>query len=137
MESLTAADGKYTLEQGLETLHAENKMLQHHVEFWKREVQFLDHLLVKNLPFVTSEPNKKDLEHFQNRLFYYRGEVIDQLAHDLRETDNYLAKNMQANDSNQAAYRNMHYKTTDAVRSFEKVYNELKNELFTFIEHLD
>ena len=136
MQSLKSADGKFVLEQGLESLHAENKVFQSNVEFWKREMQFLDHLLVKNEPFVKTERNKKELEHFQNRLIYYRGEVLDQLLHDLREAEHKLAANMQTEHADESVYRTQHNASADAIKSFQKVYNEFKEELFTFIEHL-
>ncbi|MGZ5243763.1 MAG: hypothetical protein ACXWEY_13385 [Bacteroidia bacterium] len=136
MERLTSSNGSYTLESGLEMLHTENKSWLSNVNFWKRETDFLNTLLAKNEPYITTERDKKELEHFQNRLLYYRGEVLDELAHNLREEEHVLAQVIKAENSDESTYRKQHLQHSDAVRSFEKVYNEFKDELFTFIEQL-
>jgi hypothetical protein len=136
MDRLTSSNGSYTLESGLETLHAENKNWLSNIAFWKRETDFLNTLLSKNEQFVKTDRTKKELEHFQNRLIYYRGEVLDELNHNLSEAEHKLAEVVKSEHGDEAPWRKQHAESADAVRSFEKVYNEFKTELFTFIEHL-
>ena len=115
-------------------LHNESKDWQNKISFWKDETSFLEKIIGKTALNLHEDRTKKDLEHFQNKLIYYRGEVLDTMHHDIQGHESELATLVQEPAAELKAYKDAHNKHTDSLHSFEKEYNTLKKEIFSFVE---
>jgi hypothetical protein len=100
---------------------------------WKTELVFFQKLLDKNAPGFTSLPEKKTIDHFQNLIIYYRGEVVDVLRKKLRQHESRLAHMLQTKDETDTQYFKEHDSIMDEIDSFAVRFKELKEYLFRFI----
>jgi hypothetical protein len=104
--------------------------------FWKRELAFFQKLLDQYAPRFTSEEDKKKIDHFQNIIIYYKGELIDSLAGKLRQHEKQLAHLLEKHDEASTNYYSEHLQLISELESLEKQFNRYKEELFAFVEQV-
>ncbi|HEU5292164.1 MAG TPA: hypothetical protein VFU05_16050 [Cyclobacteriaceae bacterium] len=75
---------------------------------WKRELSFFQKLLDKNSEGATTIELKKDMDHFQNLVTYYNGEVVDSLRKKVRDHESDLAAMLQDMNESDTRYFKEH-----------------------------
>jgi hypothetical protein len=103
----------------------------------KVEVKFFQKLLDKSAKSATSEENKKKLDHFQNLVLYYNGELLGNMSTRLRNHEKKLAEMLEQKDETKVSYFKEHDQLIAEMESLYKQFNIYKEELFHFISSLD
>lgn len=134
MESITSPTGKFTLPPSLIGMHRESVDWLSATDLWKRELEFFQKLLDQHAPKDNSVGYKKEVDHFQNLITYYDGELVDMLHKKLRKHESRLAKLVQEKTEADVDYYNEHSNIMDEASSFQKVFTEFKHGFFGFIE---
>lgn len=112
--------------------HAENVEWTSKLNFYNDEIS----IMKGRLEEITSKNNDKEVmakvEHFQNQ-FIIQKNNIDEIKHAVKMNEESLQKEVNANptavDHRKSEY---HAKEKDLVDSFEKNFNEIRNEFKTF-----
>lgn len=134
MISVTGVTGKYILQPGLVTMHQESLNWLSTTEHWKRELSFFQKLLDSYVGNFTKVEPKKQIDHFQSLITYYKGELVDRLKKQIRGHEHKLARMLNEENEADVEYIQEHKAVIDDLASFNKVYNEFKNSFFEFIE---
>ena len=114
-------------------LHSEHIEWLNKLSFNKDEIQSFN----KRLAEVINANNVKEVavnvEHFQNQ-FIRQNEVIDELRHEIKQYENSLVMQVEANPV-AADHRLIvdHPQLRDQMEIFEKIYNDLKMEFNHFL----
>lgn len=114
-------------------LHNRNQSWIKHLEFCEDELKTFNNrlnevVMVNNKIEVTSR-----IEQFQNQ-FIRQNEVIDILKHDIRQDEMRLVNNARVNNV-ATDHRRMEANQflVDGMETFEKLYDELKNQFTRFL----
>ncbi len=136
MISVTGTTGRYILQPSLVSMHQQSLEWLSASALWKRELSFFQKLLDKNSVKATTTDLKKEMDHFQNIITYYAGEVVDGLRKKLREHEGDLARMLQSMNESDTHYFKDHEKVMNELATFSKGYDQFRNELFEFVEKL-
>jgi DNA primase large subunit len=136
MVSVTGTTGKYILQPGLVSMHQQSLEWLSASALWKRELSFFQKLLDKNSAKATSTDLKKEMDHFQNIITYYDGEVVDSLRKRIREHESDLARMLQSLNESDTQYFKDHEKVMNELSTFSKTYDQFRHELFGFVEKI-
>lgn len=136
MISVLATTSKYALQPSLLDMHRHSLDWLSSSALWKRELSFFQKLLDKHAPRFASEEDKKRIDHFQNLIIYYNGEVVDGIRKKLRDHESQLAGSLQRENESDTRYYSEHKSLMEEASSFEKAFTELKHELFSFVEEV-
>lgn len=134
MISVLSTTNKYILQPSLLDMHKQSVTWLSATVFWKREVAFFQKLLSSKASFFTSTEDKQKIDHFQSLITYYGGELIDELATNLRKHENGLANMLQSLNESDTAYFSEHKKLMSDLEEFERSFSNLKHDLYIFIE---
>lgn len=134
MISVTGATGKYILQPSLVTMHQESLNWISATALWKRELSFFQKLLDQHTNKMDSVEFKKQVDHYQNLITYYAGELVDELRKKLRTHEHNLANMLQEMNESDVEYFKEHQGVIDQVSAFSKVFAEFKHSFFEFIE---
>ena len=135
MEMLKKPLAEYLLDRSLEELHQESVKWVSDIELWKIELNFFQKLLDKHsLEFETVD-EKKEIDHYQNLITYYGGELLDEFKQLVRRHENNLAKEYAMNGkANEDEYRAKHQDLLLRIYAFDTEFKAYKAEFFGFIE---
>jgi hypothetical protein len=136
MISVIGTTGKYVLQPSLVSMHQQSLEWLSASALWKRELSFFQKLLDKNSVKATTTDLKKEIDHFQNIITYYDGEVVDTLRKKVREHEGDLARMLQSMNESDTRYFKDHEKVMNELSTFSKTYDQFRHELFGFIEKL-
>ncbi len=117
-------------------MHADCREWLSMIAFARDELNFFQQLLDTNVLHVSDDHQFKQLEHLQNRLIYYRDEVVDQYEHDVKELANQLAKIEQGEYENEDTCRRQYAELKEGMQSFSVQLRTFKRELFAFVEEV-
>lgn len=134
MISVLSTTGKYILQPSLISMHQQSLAWQSTVELWKKELHFFQKLLDLHAAKLTSKDDKKRVDHFQNLMVYYNGEVVDELRKRLRMHETNLAVMLRQENESDVQYFNEHKELMDQAAAFEKSFTEFKHDFFMLIE---
>lgn len=134
MISVISTTGKYILQPSLVSMHQQSLTWLSATELWKKELQFFQKLLDTQSTRFESKDDKKRLDHFQNLILYYNGEVVDELRKKLRDHESTLAKMLQRENEADVQYFNEHQALMEKAQSFENSLSEFKHDFFHFLE---
>ncbi len=134
MISVTATTGNYILQPALVEKHKNTLDWLSATLLWKGELAFFQKILDENASRFITVDEKKTIDHFQNLILYYRGEVIDSLRKKLREHESRLANLLQTKDETDTQYFKEHDGIMEELQTFSVQFNELKHGLFGFVE---
>jgi hypothetical protein len=101
---------------------------------WKRELAFFQKLLDQYAAKFSTTEDKKKLDHFQNLIIYYRGELIDSLSTRLRLHEKKLAEMLESRDETKTEYFKEHGGLMNELEALNTQFVQYKEELFEFIE---
>ncbi|WP_161889288.1 hypothetical protein [Pontibacter russatus] len=135
MKSLSPANTNYLLEVSLANLHRESRSWLFEINFWRIELAFYQRLLERVAGRITSVEDKKGVDHFQNLILYFKGELLDQFEHDIREHERYLESLLQNRAPfNEQLYRGVHKKYEDQIQAFNYDFKQYRKDLYKFTE---
>lgn len=136
MISVTAGTNEYILQPSLLEKHRKTLNWLSSTILWQREFNFFQKLLDQNAMKLTSVDDKKKIDHFQNLIIYYNGELIPEFQKKLRDHENRLADMLKTKNELKTQYFKEHEAIMQALESFNIRFVEYKEELFEFIEKL-
>ena len=137
MEQLQDPVTEFIEGKSLMELHYESQEWSKDVEFWRTELGFFQRLLDRNVKNFKSLEQKKSLDHLQNIITYYQGELLDEMRQKVRKHGKYLATMMQDDVKKHGeSYTEKHAIRQDQVMSFEKQFKKYKREFYDVFEEL-
>ena len=135
MENLNGTESEYLLQSSVEDLHQVSTYWLSEIEFYKTELNFFQDLLDKHCPKINSPEDKKQLDHFQNLIIYYNGELLDEYNRKVRKHTKRISRIMDEGPTfEDFSYREEHKLLGDQMSSIGKRLQEYKVELFEFIQ---
>ena len=134
MISVTGPTDRYILQPRLINMHQESLEWLSATVLWKNELNFLQKLLDDHASLFVTVDEKKEIDHYQNLIIYYNGEVIDAFRKKLRKHENGMAAVLQSRDETGTEYFKVHEGLMDELRTFGHQFSQLKNDFFSFIE---
>ncbi|GAA4295654.1 hypothetical protein [Nibribacter koreensis] len=135
MGTLTSTSGHLLLSISLQDLHQESVCWLQDIAFWKTETAFFQKLLERVNTRVQNLEAKKRIDHFQNLLLYFRGELLDQYRHDIREHEFYLMQLIQNRAQvEEQLYREVHQGFQNQIRAFEADFKQFRLSLYQLAE---
>lgn len=134
MISVTGITGKYILQPQLLEKHAEALQWLSASMLWKSEVTVFQKILDERAPLLSAKEDKKRIDHFQNLILYYKGEVIDSIRKKIRDHETRLARMLEAENESDTQYYKEHHTIMDEASTFSTVFSQFRNEFLNFIE---
>lgn len=134
MISVLSTTKNYILQPGLVDMHRKSLEYLSATALWKRELTFFQRLLDTYAPKFSALEDKKQIDHFQNLLIYYSGELVDELNKKIRQHEGHLARLLQKKDESDTQYFNEHKDIMSQAESFSKTFDGFRHELYDFIE---
>lgn len=135
MKTLKNPDSAYLLEESVEHLHKESLTWLSEINLWKKEVTFFQKLLDNYAPKFSETADKQKIDHFQNMIIYYNGELLDEFEKNIRNHERMIARQMAEYDVlDETDYRKIHADVRSQINSFKNVYFEYKSDFFKFLE---
>jgi len=134
MISVLGTTNKYILQNSLVDMHQQTQIWMSAADFWKRELSFFQKMLDRHAPHGQGLPFKQQVDHFQNLITYYQGEVIDAIRKQLRQHEHHLANMLKENKEADTTYFKEHEPIIVAAASFEKSFLDFKHEFYSFLE---
>ena len=101
---------------------------------WKSEIRAFQKVLDQSSQTLTATDDKKKVDHFQNLILYYGGEVIDGLRKKLRDHENRLAKMLESENESDIQYYKEHDAIMDELDTFSNQFKQFRDELIEFVE---
>lgn len=114
-------------------LHAEHQDWLKRLDFYNDEISVMKGRVTE----VAAKNSDKDIlakvEHFQNQLIVQKNN-IDEIRHSIKDHENYLENRVNENPVSSGVRQvHDHPKMRDNFEGFEKVFNELRQELNGFL----
>ena len=112
--------------------HEENTEWLKKLDFYKDEITILKGRLEELAQKNNAQEVLVEVEHFQNQFIIQRNN-IDEIAHKVRENEQSLLEEIKSNPV-AVDHRKMEYHAAeqDLVNSFEKVFNEVREDFNKF-----
>lgn len=133
MISVASITDKIIIQQTLLSKHKKTLEWLSSAILWKQELAFFQKLLDAYAPNFKGVEEKQRLDHFQNIILYYRGELIDKLASQLRLHEKKLAEMFETRDETQVSYYKEHDDLMTQLDSLNTQMVQYKEELFLFL----
>lgn len=137
MEKLMLDNSEILSEQSLESLLYNSNEWKSEVEMWKQELKFFQKLLDKYASKLTTVEQKQKIDHFQNLIIYYDGELLDFFRQKARRHAKYLAEHVENNKSfNKEEYKEKFGTVNNQLNAFSSEFRKYKKEFFQFMEEV-
>ena len=113
-------------------LHFEMNLWLNELKFRKSEIGIFNNRMEEIVSRSEEQEFMRQLEHFQNQ-YIREHEVIDELRHDIKQHENILEKEETAivEDDN---VLDAHSSLREQMDQFRKIYYELRNEFFAYLQ---
>ena len=134
MISVLSTTGKYILQPSLLDMHRNSLGWLSASMLWKQELSFFKKLLSAYAYGLTDLEDKKKVDHFDNLIIYYDGELVDLFRKKLREHESLLASMLQQENESDTQYYKEHEGLMKELQAFDINFNELKHDFYRFIE---
>ena len=134
MISVTSATNRYIVQPTLLNKHRKTLEWLSSAVLWKHELAFFQKLLDQYAPKFSAVEDKQKIDHFQNIVLYYRGELINELTDKLRLHEKKLADMLERKNESKTEYFKEHDALMNELESFNKQFVQYKEEFFEFIE---
>ena len=114
----------------ISTQHFEHKIWMKQLNFFRDELKIYEHQL-EDLVGKTAKDMLPKLEHFQNSFLRQR-EVLKKMRHEIKNHEREIAAAFQADQELSYPSHIAHEEFREEMKTFEKLYKELKEEFLTF-----
>ncbi len=131
--SIDAAIDRSGMADGVTALHLDHNVWLNSLRFYREELFIFQRHLEQFVKTSAVPETMAHVEQFQNR-FIRQTEVIDVLAHDIKQHDQALADQLsQAKDA--VIYRpfGIHTELRERIETFERLYTDLKMEFRSWL----
>ncbi len=120
----------------LEALYLHSKEWREEISSWKMELNFFQKLLDTYAARCTEVEQKMKLDHFQNLIIYYNGELLDYFNQKVRRHTKHLKNHMngQSEATDKEKYQNKSEELLSELFAFATEYRKYKAEFFQFME---
>ena len=117
----------------ISALHLEYRLWINELNFYKQEIEIFEHHLEQLISNSSDKELQVHVEQFQNQ-FICQKEVIDVLKHDLHVSEKQLATFVRdlSGLGLESIRMDNHVNLRDRVRTFRKLFTELKNNYRQF-----
>lgn len=133
MISVASITDKMIVQQTLLAKHKKTLEWLSAAVLWKQELSFFQKLLDAYAPNFTSVEDKQKVDHFQNIVLYYRGELIDALVTKLRLHEKKLADMFESRDETKISYYKEHDELMNELEALSTQMMQYKEEFFAFL----
>jgi hypothetical protein len=117
-------------------LHREHLEWLKSLEFYSDEIRVLRHRIEEVSLQSSSTEFRLRIEHFQNQLIIYKHKV-DELRHDISAHERFLVNNISSNPVASDHRRlNDDPGTRERMEIFEKLFREMRRELYGFLSQI-
>jgi hypothetical protein len=137
MVSPLVSSNRYILQPALIQKHQEVRDWLSSLQLWIDELSFFQKVLADHSSDHQNQHFKMQIDHYQHIFNYYRFEVIDDLKDKLVSHQGHLARMLQNRDETDLVYYQEHAAIIDALKSFQKAFDELKVSFIRFIQGLE
>lgn len=128
MDSIAITERRYMAD-----LHFEHEMWTKALHFYEEELKIFEDRLAEVSQKNADHAVKAKVEHFQNQ-FIREKEVIDILLHEINEHEEELVKYAKEHPvAVDHVYFQNHSGLEDKMKSFNKIWKELRNEYMRFL----
>ena len=134
MISAISVTDKYILQPTLIGKHKKTLEWLSATILWKRELAFFQKLLDRFASEFHVIEDTQKIDHFQNLVIYYNGELVDSLAAKLRLHEKKLAEMLEFRNESKTEYFSEHEGLMNELESASNQFTQIKDDLFTFIE---
>jgi hypothetical protein len=134
MISVTSTTDRYILQPTLLSKHKKTLEWLSAAVLWKIELAFFQKLLDQYALELPALEDKKQLDHFQNIIIYYKGELIDSLTGRLRLHEKKLADMLATSDESKTEYFKEHDGLMSELEALNNQIIQFKDGLFSLIE---
>ena len=136
MISLNSTTDRHYLQPSLADLHNKSLECLSAIVRWKRELHILQKFLDRYSSKFPALEDKKRLDHFQNLMIYYSGELVPEINRKIRLHEGDLARLIREKNGRITKYITEHRELMEQVASFSKNYDEYRHDLYEFIERV-
>ncbi|HTE30819.1 MAG TPA: hypothetical protein VK666_10630 [Chryseolinea sp.] len=133
MISVTGTTGNYILQPVLFAKHSETIDWLSSTVLWKSELNAFQTILDERAPSIKSIDGKKSIDHYQNLVIYYNGELIDTMRKKLRDHETSLAHMLESKNESDTHYYKEHQGIMDELESFSVHFKQFRAEFFEFM----
>ena len=133
MISATGSTGEYILQPQLFTKHSETIDWLSSSILWTSELNAFQKILDERAPSIKSIEGKKGIDHFQNLITFYNGEVIDTLRKKLRDHETNLAHMLKTKNESNILYYREHEGVMNELETFSFHFKQFRTAFFEFI----
>jgi len=134
MISVLGTTSKYILQPALIDMHRQSTEWLSVTELWKQELSFYQKLLDQHNATNTNVEFKKQVDHFQNLITYYNGELIITFQKKIREHERKLARMLRELNESDTEYFKEHNGLMEELDSFQQNYLLFKKTFYDSIE---
>jgi len=134
MISVTGITGNYILQPATLEKHSKTLEWLSTSMLWKAELRTFQKILDQRAPLLTTTDDKKKIDHFQNLITYYNGEVVVDLRKKLRDHENKLAHMLESKNETETQYFKEHDSIMDQAATFSNLFKEFRAEFLAFTE---
>ncbi|WP_215224995.1 hypothetical protein [Echinicola shivajiensis] len=129
----TIANGELN-ESSLRAKHRSTAEWLSAISFWKKEMDFFQKLLDRYSGSFTSVGDKQKIDHFQNLIIFYNGELLETFKSKVRSHDKRLFNMVKKIEELNREYEIEHQDLMEEMESVNKQIYSYHDELFGFIE---
>lgn len=133
MISVTGSSGDYILQPVLFEKHSETVDWLSSTMLWKSELNTFQKILDERASLIKSIDGKKSIDHFQNLVIYYNGELIDGMRKKLRDHETRLAHMLESKNESDTHYYKEHQSIMDELEFFSAHFKQFRAEFFEFM----
>ena len=137
MDQIALENFDFLAERSIEDLHYSSRQWLFNIEFWRKELDFFQTLLDLNVEKAESVDQKKQIDHFQNLITYYKGELLDEFHQKARRHEKSMRAMLNGESSNlDNAFREKHNILFDQIVSFDNQFKQHKLDFYDFLSAL-
>lgn len=137
MDQLALENIEFLAKRSIEDLHYSSRQWLFNIEFWRQELDFFQSLLDQFVSKAELVDHKKQIDHFQHLITYYKGELLDEFHQKTRRHEKMLRGmlNSEITDQNEA-FREKHNILFDQIVSFDNQFKQHKLDFYEFMNIL-
>lgn len=137
MDQIALENIDFLAERSIEDLHYSSRQWLFNIEFWRRELDFFQTLLDRNVEKAQSVDQKKQIDHFQHLITYYQGELLDEFHQKARRHEKFMRAMLNGESSDEDTnFRKKHNLLFDQIVSFDNQFKQHKLDFYDFISKL-
>jgi hypothetical protein len=117
----------------IEDLHFEHRVWGNALTFYKQEIELYEKRLEELVLKYDDQQMLSNLEHFQNQFIRHK-EVVHNLLHEIHRHEAILANFAENNKADNLHHTHFEYHEhiSDQMKTFKKLYSEMKEEFWKF-----